>query len=1063
LGLIFVCLAAGIVAAGYFYYRNYEKHYRSEVERQLFAIAELKVGELVQWRKERLGDAGSLFKNAPFAALVRRFFEQPEDVDARRQLQGWIGKIQTSHQYDHVFLLDARGIERLAVPDSSEPVPVHLADNAVKVLHSGQVTFLDFHRDAPDRPIYLGVLVPILDESEASPPLGVLVLRIDPATYLYPLLQRWPTPSLTAETLLVRREGNEVVFLNELRFQKNTALTLRAPLDQKALPAARAALGQEGVMEGIDYRGVPVVAALRVIPDSPWSLVARMDAAEVYAPLRERLWQMVVLIGAVLLGTGAGTGWLWRQQRVRFYREGAETENRTRRMATVVRDSNDAITIQDFEGRITAWNRGAELMYGYGEEEALQMSIGRLTASGKVEEQNDFTRRLLAGEKISSFETQRVTKDGRLLDVWLTVTKLVDDAGKVIGIASTERDITERKREAEKASRMVTVVRDSNDAITIQDFEGRITAWNHGAELMFGYSEQEALKMKIWQLAPTNKAAEQKDFNRRLFAGEKVTSFETQRVTKDGRVLDVWMTVTKLVDDAGNPIGLASTERDITARKRAEEEASRMVTVVRDSNDAITIQDFEGKITAWNRGAELMYGYSEAEALAANIDRLTTPGKVAEQKDFIRRLFAGERVTSFETQRVTKDGRVLDVWMTVTKLVDDAGNPIGLASTERDITARKRAEEEASRMVTVVRDSNDAITIQDFEGKITAWNRGAELMYGYSEAEALAANIDRLTTPGKVAEQKDFIRRLFAGERVTSFETQRLTKDGRLLDVWLTVTKLVDDAGKVIGIASTERDITERKRAVEEVHKLNANLEQRVIDRTAALEAANKELEAFSYSVSHDLRAPLRAMDGFSMALLEDCAGRLDGASQDHLRRIRAGSQRMAELIDDLLNLSQVTRTEMRRERLDLTALAEEIGAELQRAHPDRKVKSVVAPALTADADARMLRIVLNNLLDNAWKFTSKHEQACIEVGAREQDGQRVFFVRDNGAGFDMAYAGRLFGAFQRLHSTQEFEGTGIGLAIVQRIIHRHGGRVWAEGAVGQGATVYFTLGKERD
>jgi PAS domain S-box-containing protein len=941
LGLIFVCLAAGIVAAGYFYYRNYEKHYRSEVERQLFAIAELKVGELVQWRKERLGDAGSLFKNAPFAALVRRFFEQPEDVDARRQLQGWIGKIQTSHQYDHVFLLDARGIERLAVPDSSEPVPVHLADNAVKVLHSGQVTFLDFHRDAPDRPIYLGVLVPILDESEASPPLGVLVLRIDPATYLYPLLQRWPTPSLTAETLLVRREGNEVVFLNELRFQKNTALTLRAPLDQKALPAARAALGQEGVMEGIDYRGVPVVAALRVIPDSPWSLVARMDAAEVYAPLRERLWQMVVLIGAVLLGTGAGTGWLWRQQRVRFYREGAETENRTRRMATVVRDSNDAITIQDFEGRITAWNRGAELMYGYGEEEALQMSIGRLTASGKVEEQNDFTRRLLAGEKISSFETQRVTKDGRLLDVWLTVTKLVDDAGKVIGIASTERDITERKREAEKASRMVTVVRDSNDAITIQDFEGRITAWNHGAELMFGYSEQEALKMKIWQLAPTNKAAEQKDFNRRLFAGE--------------------------------------------------------------------------------------------------------------------------RVTSFETQRVTKDGRVLDVWMTVTKLVDDAGNPIGLASTERDITARKRAEEEASRMVTVVRDSNDAITIQDFEGKITAWNRGAELMYGYSEAEALAANIDRLTTPGKVAEQKDFIRRLFAGERVTSFETQRLTKDGRLLDVWLTVTKLVDDAGKVIGIASTERDITERKRAVEEVHKLNANLEQRVIDRTAALEAANKELEAFSYSVSHDLRAPLRAMDGFSMALLEDCAGRLDGASQDHLRRIRAGSQRMAELIDDLLNLSQVTRTEMRRERLDLTALAEEIGAELQRAHPDRKVKSVVAPALTADADARMLRIVLNNLLDNAWKFTSKHEQACIEVGAREQDGQRVFFVRDNGAGFDMAYAGRLFGAFQRLHSTQEFEGTGIGLAIVQRIIHRHGGRVWAEGAVGQGATVYFTLGKERD
>jgi light-regulated signal transduction histidine kinase (bacteriophytochrome) len=280
--------------------------------------------------------------------------------------------------------------------------------------------------------------------------------------------------------------------------------------------------------------------------------------------------------------------------------------------------------------------------------------------------------------------------------------------------------------------------------------------------------------------------------------------------------------------------------------------------------------------------------------------------------------------------------------------------------------------------------------------------------------------------------------------------------------VWLTVTKLVDDAGKVIGIAATERDITERKRAVEEIRQLNQALEQRVRDRTAELEIANRELEAFSYSVSHDLRAPLRAMDGFSMALLEDCAGKLDQTAQDHLRRIRAGSQRMAELIDDLLNLSQVIRTEMRHERVDLTVMAEEIGAELRRLQPDREVNLVVAPTLVADADPRLLRLALYNLLDNAWKFTARRTPACIEVGAREQDGGRVFWVRDNGAGFDMAYAGRLFGAFQRLHSTQEFEGTGIGLAIVQRIIQRHGGRVWAEGAVGQGATVYFNLGKRK-
>ena len=941
LGLIFVCLVTGIVAAGYFYYRNYEKHYRSEVERQLSAVADLKVGELAQWRRERLADGAVFFKNGSFSGFVQRFFEKPEDAQAQRQIQAWVEKYQTANQYDHVSLLDAQGVTRMSVPAGRSEMSSIVAQRLPEVLRTGQVTFQDFYQNEHDQRVYLAVLVPIVDEQEAGRPLGVLVLRIDPETYLYPFIQRWPTPSLTAETLLVRREGNEVVFLNELRFQKNTALTLRSLLDQTALPAARAALGQEGVMEGIDYRGVSVVAALRAIPDSPWSLVARMDAAEVYAPLREQLRLVVVLISALLLSAGAGVGLLWRQQRVQFYREGAETENKTRRLVTVVRDSNDAITIQDFEGRITAWNHGAELMYGYSEEEALLANIERLTAPGKVAEQKDFNRRLFAGEKVTSFETQRLTKDGRLLDVWLTVTKLVDDAGKVIGIASTERDITARKREAEEASRMVTVVRDSNDAITIQDFEGKITAWNHGAELMYGYSEKEALQMSIGRLTPADREEEQKDFTRRLIAGEAITSLETQRVTQDGRILDIWMTVTKLVDDAGKPIGIASTERDITARKREEKNLRRMATVVRDSNDAITIQDFEGRITAWNRGAELMYGYSEKEALQMSIGRLTAPGKVEEQNDFTRRLLTGEKISSFETQRVTKDGRILDIWMTVTKLVDDTGKPIGIASTERDITARKRA--------------------------------------------------------------------------------------------------------------------------VEEVHKLNAELEQRVVERTAQLEASNKELEAFSYSVSHDLRAPLRAMDGFSMALLEDCAGRLDETAQDHLRRIRAGSQRMAELIDDLLSLSQVTRTEMRRERMDLTAMAEEIGAEFQRAHPDRQVKSVVAPALTADADARMLRIVLNNLLDNAWKFTGRCAQARIEVGAREQDGQRVFFVRDNGAGFDMAYGGRLFGAFQRLHSTQEFEGTGIGLAIVQRIIHRHGGRVWAEGAVGQGATVYFTLGKERD
>ena len=235
-------------------------------------------------------------------------------------------------------------------------------------------------------------------------------------------------------------------------------------------------------------------------------------------------------------------------------------------------------------------------------------------------------------------------------------------------------------------------------------------------------------------------------------------------------------------------------------------------------------------------------------------------------------------------------------------------------------------------------------------------------------------------------------------------------------------------------------------------------LEAKVEDRTLELQQANKELEAFSYSVSHDLRSPLRSIDGFSQALLEDYADKLDVDGKDCLHRVRAASQRMAQLIDDMLNLSRVVRSEMRREAVNLSALAQTISEELHKIQPERQLEFVIAEGLVANGDARLLRVVLQNLLGNAWKFTGKQPHGRIEFGIKQHDGKPAYFVRDNGAGFDMAYADNLFGPFQRLHSMTEFEGTGIGLATVQRIIHRHGGRVWAQGAVDQGATFYFTF-----
>ena len=857
-------------------------------------------------------------------------------------------------------------------------------------------------------------------------------------------------------------------------------------------------------------------------------------------------------------------------------------EEEASRMVTVVRDSNDAIMIQDFEGNILAWNHGAELMFGYSEQEALQMKIWQLAPPNKAAEQKNFNRRIFAGEKVVSFETQRLTKDGRLLDIWLTVTKLMDNAGKVIGIASTERDITERKRKEEEASRMVTVVRDSNDAITIHDFEGHITAWNHGAELMYGYSEEEALQKNIWLLTPSNRAEEQKDFTRRLIAGEKITSLETQRVTKDGRILDVWMTVTKLVDDDGKPIGIASTERNITERNRAEEallESNATIrSLVNATPESLFLMALDGTVQAANenvakrlgRTVEELEGHSIWEALPPELTRSRKPlieaiirsgkpdhfedersgisilnivhpvlnkqgqvsrvavlgiditeRKQAEEKlreseakfrDTIKYLDEGyysvtldgtllshniafNKILGIDPQRDMKGAKLPDFWQdpedrkeylkefmskgfinnyivnaktiggghivviaNAHHIKDENGKPVRIDGTFIDITERMRIEEELHKSEEKYRLLFQNAQIGMYRSKIDGSafldvNDKFAKILGFSREELLG-------TEGRIRwanpeDRGNMIKRLKEyGGILTNYETQVLAKNGDIREVLASI-ELHPNEGSLDG---TMMDITERKKAEEEIKKLNESLERRVRERTNDLQISNKELEAFAYSVSHDLRAPLRTIDGFSHALLDDYDDKLDVQGKDYLRRVRAATQMMAQLIDDMLKLSRVTRTEMNIEKVNLTQIARSVINELQKSQPERFINIKIADGLEDTADSRLMRLALENLLGNAWKFTGKQAEAVIEFGATKEDERKVYFIRDNGAGFDMAYVDKLFAPFQRLHTMEEYPGTGIGLATVQRIINRHGGRVWAKGQVGKGATFYFSL-----
>ena len=378
--------------------------------------------------------------------------------------------------------------------------------------------------------------------------------------------------------------------------------------------------------------------------------------------------------------------------------------------------------------------------------------------------------------------------------------------------------------------------------------------------------------------------------------------------------------------------------------------------------------------------------------------------------------------------------------------------------------ARQRTEaalrESEMRFRSVSQSANDAIIAADSCGNIIFWNQGAQAIFGYAEADVLGKPLTLLIPPRyRDAHQKGLQRLQTTGESHLlghPIALQGLRQDGSEFDVELSLATWQTEAGTFY--SGILRDITERKWAENEIRRLNVELEQRVVERTTQLEAANHEMEAFAYSVSHDLRAPLRSIDGFSRYLLSHCFDKLNAREQDYFQRVRAASQRMGHLIDALLHLSRLARTDICREAVDLSALARMTAAELQQTHPHRRVECSISDGLLVYGDRRLLQVMLQNMLDNAWKFTARLPHTRVEVGRTQYDGKIVYYVRDNGAGFDMAYADKLFAPFQRLHTTDEFEGTGIGLATVQRIVHRHGGRIWGEGAVDQGATFYFTL-----
>jgi len=622
-------------------------------------------------------------------------------------------------------------------------------------------------------------------------------------------------------------------------------------------------------------------------------------------------------------------------------------------------------------------------------------------------------------------------------------------------IQDQSNNLKEFNQKLDKSEKLFrAMIEKDADMKTLLTPAGKVLYASSSLTKILGYENQEFMNLPAFDLIHPDNVPELFEGITDIVQTPGKSFYHQQRLKhKNGTWLWCEGTITNMLHEPA-VAALVSNFRDITERKKLEEQQALFVSIVSSSDDAIVSKTLDGKITSWNPGAEKAFGYSSNEIIGKHISILIPLHLQNEEKEIMEQIRKGESIDHYETERIKKDGEAIYVSLTISPVQDSLGNIIGASKIARNITERKKAEDlliKSEKQYRYLFENSPipmwVIDLNTFE--FLDVNEIAILQYGYSREEFLSM------TTLDIRPDKDkelFIQSGHLLEMTKANYSKGIwnhsKKDGTIIHVETIGHKIIFKGVPARLILSN--DVTERIMAEGEIQKLNDELENRVKQRT-------EELEAFSYSVSHDLRAPLRAVNGYARILEEDYKKVFDKEGNRLLWVIQENAKKMGILIDDLLAFSKLGKQDVNRSLINMTGLSENIFTEMNKTISNN-VKIKIGPLYELMADYSLINLVMTNLISNAIKYSSQKEIPSIEIKSEKKDGELIYSVSDNGSGFDMKYVHKLFGVFQRLHSVEEFEGTGVGLAIVKRIISKHNGRVWAEGKPGKGATFYFSL-----